>query len=284
MHYLQVISGLVLGIVLWSCKSRDDGGSAVKIVEGEKVQAGDPLAASVVLLKTPTGGGGFARCSGTLLDSGYVLSAAHCFNRSFETTVVIGSGTRPSEQQLEIPGVAVIHPLYRPLSVPSQSYALNDIALVKIPANSLPPELAGMKIGDPADVQIGSDVIIAGYGAIRNLTVEPGSEQKDELLQTVPNETGELYRGRTRIETLDRENKQIFFRSDNRLTSSCYGDSGGPMLVAKGQTWVVIGVGNSARIEDADSLRYCKGTGMYANAVLQTEWIRNVTQAGATRH
>lgn len=254
--------------------------SEVKIVEGEKVEPSDALTNSVVLIRTKTSSGQPGRCSGILLDSGYVLSAAHCFHVSNEATILFGSGSRPSEQQVELPGVATIHPGYIPLSLMHRQYATNDVALVKIDTAAIPSYMVGLRIGLPADFAAGDDAVIAGYGAVRSLAAVPPPEQKSEALATSPNAAGDLYRGTTTIERIDEEKRRIFFRSRNELTSSCHGDSGGPMLIQRDGALALVGIANSARIDDPDALRFCKGAGMYADVTRNADWIETVSRQG----
>jgi secreted trypsin-like serine protease len=263
-----------------ACRTTQQAKSEVKIVEGDKVEPSDALTRSVVLIRTKTSSGQPGRCSGSLLDGGYVLSAAHCFNVSNEATVVFGSGSRPSEQQVELPGLATIHPGYIPLSLMHRQYASNDVALVKIDKAAIPSYMVGLRIGHPSDFAVGDDVVIAGYGYVRSLAAVPPPDQKNQALATSPNAAGELYRGVTTIERIDDEKRRIFFHSRNELTSSCHGDSGGPMLVEKDGGFALVGIANSARIDDPDALRFCKGAGMYADVTRNADWIEAASRQG----
>jgi hypothetical protein len=50
------------------------------------------------------------------------------------------------------------------------------------------------------------------------------------------------------------------------------------MLVEKDGGFALVGVANSARIDDPDALRFCKGSGMYSDFTRNADWIEAMSR------
>ena len=219
---------LMLSLVSTACTKPQDGSGGAK-VEGEQSLCGgnpritgghacaDPGSSPVVLLVlADQNGQNFAICSGTLLTSDTILTAAHCVDRSAGIYKVYVD--RSGELDL-VPATATFkHPGWT-----GQAGNPNDVGIVKVAQPIATRSTAAILIS--SSPQINEDIYAYGYGIDEN-----GDYQV-------------LKEGHMKV-SFFAENL-IFAEYDRTKSSICSGDSGGPVTAVRGGGPAIIGI-NSA--------------------------------------
>ncbi len=254
--------------------------SAVTIVGGRAVAPSALVARHTVAIVAPDSGRPY--CTGTLLEKGYVLTAAHCFMNapSASVTVAFGLGFLPSEEVVRLGGKRLDHPDF---AIRATGMSTSDIALIKItypmyiPSTFTPaarkeswaariPASASAARASAADISAGTEVVIAGYGifGFRFFGTQPRLNDKDQL-----------HEAKVLVDVIDADDQDaVIYRSPGDRSGSCHGDSGGPMFVSTGtpKTLKLIGVTRSGILGERGSLQ-CKGRGAYTNAAYFKAWL-----------
>ena len=192
---------------------------SVEILNGTECS---PDGSSVVLLNMSPGG----QCSGTIVAPNAVLTAAHCVDEGVSgVTVWLGPPTVPvpAESFVHYPGYAFNSP---------NSF---DVAVV-FTADSLPR--TAFAILTSREARVAEPAILVGWGRDQN------------------NAPSTLRAGSTNVSNVTIGLLETLFAPPS--SSVCSGDSGGPILVGEGSTWVIAG------ITSATSQNVCNtGTNFY---------------------
>ena len=180
-------------------------------IGGTAILNGAPCSAdtsSVVLLNMRSNDGAqLGACSGTVVSSRRILTAAHCVDQGVAIVLVwLGSGEQIQAQSF------VHYPGY----VFNQSGF--DVAVVTMAAD-LPRNPVPVLLG--RDARVGETAIIAGWGRDQN------------------NSTATLRSGSTTISAVSNLLQTAYAPPSS---SVCSGDSGGPILVQEGGTWTIAGI------------------------------------------
>jgi|LULF01.1.fsa_nt_gb secreted trypsin-like serine protease len=194
------------------------------IIGGQKVVS--PEYHSVVAITYK----GKVLCSGSLIDSQYILTAAHCIlpvelpqqfksmeEFILETKIYIGTGEEEGlfKGQYEIANIFT-HPAYR-----NHYRGKNDLALIELkkPILFLKPLALLTSVSDlKAALQVGKQVEIIGFGHRKNVFGQLGDIEK---------KVGVKYK--TQMPLVEVYANEIVLNKSGK--GACQGDSGGPALV-----------------------------------------------------
>jgi secreted trypsin-like serine protease len=254
-----------LGILLLSLTSipslRADS-VGTEIIGGTPVTADESVAKSTVLLTD-----GNYICTGSILDSDIVVTAAHCisspaenirvvFSLSLDSSGISGFAEKPVGQVI----AAVAHPGWEG----ENSYGVDqhDIGLIRfsggLPQGYQPAALLSAQ--ESQQLSKGTEVILAGYG-ITNAQTQEGA---GVLREVSVNIKGQL--GKTEV-VLDQHQGK----------GACHGDSGGPAFVNENGQLLLWGITNRGYPDNAPD--DCRHFSVYTRIQAYADWINTtVTQ------
>jgi hypothetical protein len=215
-----------------------------RVVHGIMAENGQwPSAVSLDILKEGATTG--ALCAGTVIDSHWVLTAAHCvFDRyrggvgSLRAITAYTKSTVPHQGELRRVRSVLAHPMFAVLPRPGKLLPglVNDIALLELEApTTAPRQMLLASAGAPAALAAGTMATVVGWG----LTTPRNPDERADLSQ--------LSRVllRADIPVVDRSACEAFLAFPGSLSSeplfcagdgkggadACNGDSGGPIFV-----------------------------------------------------
>lgn len=248
------------------------------IVGGELVTTLDPISQSTVQLYAINSNRdalgvvnySFSACTGTLLSSKVILTAAHCTKRNPGQIFVYFSANIPSDL-VEL--FTSANPLLRQISggftgdnwvklTGNEIKDWDDIALLKFDGG-LPAGFATANM-IPANVEIKNNdfVTLAGFGITDGTlgTDSEGLRKVDVVLTDSKYSSTEILVG------------------DETGKGSCHGDSGGPAFLQVGASKYLVGVTSRSDV-DKDPNGICTAGSVYTSVQAKLAWI----QAGIKR-
>jgi len=195
----------------------------------------------IVYVKVPVGDTSFGSCTGSIYNSEWVITAAHCFGSTDEDnanrTQVLAGGVLDHKDpnaggqwrgpgQLDGQALVFVNPSY------DSSTNLNDIALIKVdpPFDLSKGEVSAVKLAEKSfnDVSIAS-LFAGGYGVLE----EGGDSNSKLFFASIPradfDDCNEVYDDELSEDTQ-------FCLGGAGDIDTCQGDSGGPVWSASSAT------------------------------------------------
>lgn len=191
------------------------------IVNGETTQ---DFPGVVLLYATDAGGNLAATCTGTIIASGWVLTAAHCLadDGSFSVdqlyVMFVDRLSQASGSNSVLASAWIAHPDYDPVS------AEHDVGLVQFDGGG---EVVPVYDTPPAATDEGRSFTIVGFGATSE------TDTSTELTKREASVPLKLY-------------DETFYYTDDPSQNACFGDSGGPLfrVSALDGNYAIVGVMN----------------------------------------
>jgi Trypsin len=238
-------------------------GSAQAILLGATSRDPNGLRRSVVSIENSLG----ELCSGALIGRDLVLTAAHCvIDRASYRVSVVNRAFKP--QRFRVAAMAV-HPTFVAGTTPRTQPGV-DLAVLRLeaPVNTdflpLDPTLAGR-------IDIGDEVTIAGYGVL--------SERRKQTARTLRQANlvslGPIEVANRVLIVVDRERL-----AETSGAGACRGDSGGPILAATRDSYLLYGIVSwSSGAMRSSQPSACGGLTAVTPIVEHLGWIRQAVSS-----
>lgn len=205
-------------------------------------------------------------CSGALIGRDLVLTAAHCvIERASYRVSVVNRAFRP--QRLKVAAMAV-HPTFVAGTTPRTQPGV-DLAMLKLetPVNTdflpLDPTLAGR-------IDIGDEVTIAGYGVLSERRKGTARILRQANLVSL----GPIEVANRVLIVVDRERL-----AETSGAGACRGDSGGPILAATQDSYLLYGIVSwSSGAMRSSQPSACGGLTAVTPIVEHLGWIRQAVR------
>jgi hypothetical protein len=183
---------------------------SVSIINGNSCASQMPT--PVVYIEIVDSRGEISSCTGTLVSSTGIITAAHCFAGGQVARITVASGTKQVQ--------AASHYVHPNWSANQSAVENNDVAVIVLNEALGVSSLPILPANDV--VTVGEQVLIAGYG-LTEILIDQGLRAGYMTVSAVTEDLIEArYDGVTG-------------------SNSCNGDSGGPLLVLRGSQWYLAG-------------------------------------------
>lgn len=266
---LNSVVGVSLALVLSACGATTQQTGSIEfsdqgqhIVGGRNLDPASPMSRHTVGLYGAKGDNAFV-CTGTLIATNIILTAAHCV----ETDQMIVVFSHNLMGTLEAKDLEKVRPVVAKLvhskwNSVIQKKDAGDIALIKFKGTTPLGYTPAALLSSSVFLTPGVLVQQAGFG-LDNPEMETGSG----VLRTAMVRVASNSYSATEIVVDQRDGRGV-----------CSGDSGGPGFLAIDGTFYVWGVASSVTLNPK-----CREFGIYTNALAYREWIRDGIQTLALR-
>jgi len=255
----------------------DGGDQSVGIINGTIVGRNSPLANSLVFVVQRLKGGA-SICTGSLIDSNIVLTAAHCVDEAAEVEDVEIWFSPQQVCDLQNKSVdrkkadeVIIHKGYNPKSRKIE----DDLAVVRISGPAPSGKRTIKLVHEFLKMSSSSEIYVAGYGKTKEYDVE---DKNDPLLRYTKVKPLNFGRGS------NDESASVLFFDQSSGSSVCAGDSGGPAMM-RDSKGILRQIGVASYVfnpQDPDAA--CSYGVAYTSVTKYKDWITTVYRALANEH
>lgn len=207
-------------------------------------------------------------CGGTIIHKRFVLTAAHCFNDSLVRKVNIVAGvnhlrrlTKYEKRRIQRIGIDSLHIHH----AYDSHRELNDIALLRLKTPLIYNQYVQPACLPDTESKPGEEVITAGWGQEKENETYPERliEAKLNIIDHCQSHWPDL-----------NPKRQICTVNSLTGASTCFGDSGGPLLVRKQEQYLLTGI--------SSYVYHCKTSGVdgspnvFTRVTAYKSWIKSV--------
>ncbi len=250
-------------------------GKSFGIVGGDILSSDNDLSASTVMVVHIDYKDEVSICTGTLIDTDKVLTAAHCTSPFGKKTAIAFTNnstclTQAPKRTLRVVTEEAIHPDYS-YWVKSWDNASHDLAIMKFKGD-IP---AGYKIRELPSTDFtttpSDNLVMTGYGTTTEKSGDSGT-----LRFTTASASRLLtdFRLALNDSIVTAKNTLILEQPENGV---CTGDSGGPLYVHSERGLTLVGItsmGVDHKTRDEKNTRTCHGVALFTDVRAHLEWIQ----------
>jgi len=231
------------------------------VIGGERMKLSMALTQYVVAITYKDENGESKHCTGGIIGSHIVLTAAHCVPKDQSTMGVVVGETIFHDKAVAVLPVATvrIHPLYEKSRTEFDNPY--DLAVIKT-RDPLPPHSRHLQLADRYfPVSLISKVYVIGYGV-------SGFDKKGQSINTGTLNAAIVTRAG------DDDDEKMFRLDQTKGTGICVGDSGGPMLVQNAHGFIIMGLATTVfNAYDNKGPGVCSGRANHVSASYFRHWI-----------
>ncbi|MDO8210906.1 trypsin-like serine protease [Conexibacter sp. CPCC 206217] len=215
--------------------------AGVSVVGGTQAQPG--VLSSIVFVTSQTSADSAMACGGTVIAPTVVLTAAHCVVDARTGSprpargIAVTSGRLVTAQAGSGQDLGATRVLVDPLFDPAT--IRNDAALIFLTAPAAVAPMPLLSAGEAALAAPGTRVAFAGWGA----TIGSSDQPSPQLLSTTTTLLEDTACGRLLGDDFDPAVTLCAVDAGSFASSTCHGDSGGPLLLRRADgSWVQAGI------------------------------------------